>query len=76
MTDNPEKMRLVIIQLIFGVALLVAGMFFIDPTRFVIVDANVRIALMGIGLALLFFKDGLMLLANSVITLIKEYIRD
>lgn len=67
---------MVIIQLIFGVGLMVAGMFFIDPTRFIAVDANVRIALLGIGLALLYFKDGLMLLANSVIALIKDYKKD
>lgn len=74
MTDDAtERMRLVIIQLVFGLALLIAGMFFIDPTRFVPIDMNLRIALMGIGLALLYFKDGLMLLANSVITLAKNY---
>jgi len=76
MTDNNERLRLTIIQLIFGVALLIAGMFFIDPTRFVIIDSTVRIALIGIGLALLFIKDGLMLLANSVISLVKEYKKD
>jgi len=76
MTDNNERLRLTIIQLVFGVALLIAGMFFIDPTRFVIIDSTVRIALIGIGLALLFIKDGLMLLANSVISLVKEYKKD
>jgi len=76
MTDNNERLRLTIIQLIFGVALLITGMFFIDPTRFVIIDSTVRIALIGIGLALLFIKDGLMLLANSVISLVKEYKKD
>ena len=59
--------------MVFGIALLIAGMFFIDPLRFVQIDTNARIALMGIGLALLYFKDGLMLLANSVLTLAKNY---
>jgi hypothetical protein len=76
MNETENKMRLVLIQLVFGVGLLAGGMFFLDPMRFATVDSNIRIVLLGFGVSLLYFKDGLMLLANSVITLVKEYKKD
>ena len=70
---NDEKTKVVIIQLVFGVVLMIGGMFFIDPTRFLQVNSDLRVVILGLGLAILYFKDGLMLLANSVITLVVEY---
>lgn len=69
---SSDQMRLIVIQLVFGVGLFGVGLFFVDPTRFLGANSSISVAILGMGVALLYLKDGLMLLANSVIALIKN----